>query len=50
MKKKKKIVLMWQILEPDGTPMSFLTVQEEIATKLCKAREGRKMQQVAVEV
>lgn len=43
-----KITMMWQVREADGTPLSFLTVQEDIARKLCDAQEGRTMELIAV--
>lgn len=50
MKKERKMILMWQILEPNGKPLGFMTIQEDIAKKLCEAVKGRKMQQVAVKI
>ncbi len=39
---------MWQIKEADGTPLAFLTVQQDIAEKLCAAKAGRTMEKVIV--
>lgn len=46
--KNKFAVPMWQIVEPNGEIMGFMTVQNEIAQKLCEAVQGRKMMQVYV--
>lgn len=50
MKRESNVIMMWQIVEPNGETMNFLTVQDKIAEALCRAVEGRKMQKVAIAV
>ena len=48
--KKKKLIEMWQVRESNGEPINFLTVQEDIARKLCEEKDGRTMEIVMVAI